>query len=108
VGQFLFIESRDPFEGRGPAKMLEFASELASGGDDVTVFLVQDAVSQLRTEECSKRLAALSRDGVHILADEFSARERGMRIDGMRTGVVMAPVETVIDLMAAGAKTLFF
>ena len=41
-----------------------------------------------------------------MLADEFSLRERGIG-GGLTEGVASAPLDTVVDQLADGAKTLW-
>ena len=47
----------------------------------MTLFLVQNGVLGARESPRSERLAELAALGVEILADEFSLRERGIRVE---------------------------
>jgi hypothetical protein len=53
----------------------------------------------------SAALSALARSGVTVLADDFSLRERG--IAQLVEGVAAAPIDVVVDDLAAGHKTLW-
>jgi intracellular sulfur oxidation DsrE/DsrF family protein len=52
-------------------------------------------------------LSALSRAGVTVLADEFSLRERGIKKGKLVKGVKAAPLDVVVDAMAAKAKVIW-
>ena len=107
MSDYLFIESRDPFESNGPARDYELARSLAEAGNDVTLFLVQNAVQPARAGADSKTLAGITGGGVKVLADAFSLRERGIREDALAQGVQSAPLEVVVDGLAAGHKTIW-
>jgi len=47
----------------------------------------------------------LARSGVTVLADDFSLQERG--ITKLAEGVAAAPIDVVVDHLAAGDKTLW-
>jgi hypothetical protein len=52
-------------------------------------------------------LLAVMKAGVKVLADEFSLSERGIEPARLTTGVEPAPLEVVLDHLAAGHKTLW-
>jgi sulfur relay (sulfurtransferase) complex TusBCD TusD component (DsrE family) len=106
MAKYLLIESRDPFESRDCANWLQLAGDLAKDGNEVTLFLVQNAVFAARAGARTSDLAALSKAHVDVLADDFSLRERG--ITGRLTaGVRAAPLDTVVDLLAAGVRAMW-
>jgi len=105
VAAYLFIESRDPFDSNDCAQLWSLASSLAKNGDTVTLFLVQNGVLPARKSAKSDALSALAKDGVEVLADEFSLRERG--IAELVSGVKKAPLDVVVDHMEAGRKTVW-
>ncbi len=107
VAKYLLIESRDPFESNDVGFSYGLAADLARDGNEVTVFLVQNGVLPARPGARSDGLAELAAAGLTVLADDFSLRERAIPADGMVPGVAAAPLETVIDQMADGAKTLW-
>jgi hypothetical protein len=44
---------------------------------------------------------------VHVLADDFSLRERAMDRESLKRGVAPSPIDAVVDLLAGGAKALW-
>ena len=105
MAQYLLIESRDTFESNDVGYYYDLAKGLAESGNQVTRFLVQNGVLPARPSAHSAALSALARSGVTVLADDFSLRERG--IAQLAEGVAAAPIDVVVDDLAAGHKTLW-
>ena len=105
MAQYLLIESRDPFESNDVGYYYELAKGLVEGGNQVTLFLVQNGVMSARPSAKSAALEALAQSGVTVLADDFSLRERG--VAKLAEGVAAAPIDVVVDQLAAGHKTLW-
>ena len=105
MAQYLLIESRDPFESNDVGYYYDLAKGLVEGGNQVTLFLVQNGVLPARPSAHSATLSALARSGVTVLADDFSLRERG--IAQLAEGVAAASIDVVVDDLAAGHKTLW-
>jgi hypothetical protein len=105
--EYLLIESRSPAESGEVAQGYALAAALAGRGDRVTLFVVQNGVLSLRRGARAEGLESAIRAGVTVLADDFSLRERGIPADCLTAQVAPAPLETVIDRLAAGAKTLW-
>jgi sulfur relay (sulfurtransferase) complex TusBCD TusD component (DsrE family) len=105
MSQYLLIESRDPFESNDVGYYYDLARGLVEGGNQVTLFLVQNGVLSARPSAQSVALEALARSGVTVLADDFSLQERG--IARLAEGVAAAPIDVVVDQLAAGHKTLW-
>jgi hypothetical protein len=104
MDHYLLIESRDPFESNDVAYFYDLTKGLAHAGNDVTMYLVQNGVLAARPAACAA-LSALVRAGIKIVADDFSLQERG--ISKLAEGIASASIETVIDHLAAGHKTLW-
>src|SRR5882672_3209059 len=102
---YLLIESRDPFESNDVGYFYELARGLVEAGNQVTLFLVQNAVLAARPAARAPAFRELAGSGVKILADEFALQERG--ITKLLDGVESAPIETVVDHLEAGHKTLW-
>jgi predicted peroxiredoxin len=85
--------------------MRELAAGLANGKAQVTLFLVQNGVQAART---AAPLRELMKTGVRVRADEFSLKERGISSERLAPGIAPAPIELVIDELAAGARVLWF
>jgi sulfur relay (sulfurtransferase) complex TusBCD TusD component (DsrE family) len=107
MANYLLIESRDVFEHASVAQQLDLAKELKQAGNDVTVFLVQNGVLPARGGQRSKGLSDLVDQGIAVLADAFSLRERGISSDKLARGIKNAELDVVIDRMAAGDKVLW-
>ena len=105
MAEYLFIESRDPFESNDVGYYYDLAKGLVEGGNQVTLFLVQNGVLPARPSAHSAALSALARSGVTVLADDFSLRERG--IAQLAEGVAATSIDVVVDDLAAGHKTLW-
>jgi sulfur relay (sulfurtransferase) complex TusBCD TusD component (DsrE family) len=103
--EYLLIESRDPFEANDVGYYFELARGLVEAGNQVTLFLLQNAVLAARPSAQVPQLRALISSGIKILADEFALQERG--ITKLLDGVDIAPIEIVVDHMEAGHKTLW-
>jgi len=107
MGQYLLIESRDPFDSGDVQNFYDLASDLARDGHSVTVFLVQNGVLPARPSGKSPALTALAEAGVEVLADDFSLQERGIAADRLASGVTAAPLDVVVDQLAAGRKAMW-
>lgn len=107
MADYLFIASRDPFEVNGITQQYELAGSLAKEGNKVTLFLVQNGVLPARKSAMSEPLEAAAKAGVEVLADEFSLRERGIKGDRLAAGVKQAPLDIVVDQLAAGRKAVW-
>ena len=103
--QYLLIESRDSFESNDVAYYLDLAKGLVVGGNEVTLFLAQNGVMAARPSTRSAALSALARSGVKVHADDFALKERG--ITKLAEGITSAPIDIVVDHLAAGHKTLW-
>jgi len=107
AAKYVLIESRDPFESRDCSFLSELAVELVRAGHEVTLFLVQNGVLPARAGARAENLAVALRAGVEVLADEFSLRERGIRLDRLTAGVRPAPLEVVVDRLEEGRQALW-
>jgi predicted peroxiredoxin len=106
--QYVFIESRDPFESPDTGFVADAAAALRDRGRAVTVFLLQNGVLATRAAARGSQVPRLVEAGVRVLADDFSLRERGIVADELGAGVQEAPIATLVDLMVQpGTKTLW-
>jgi len=105
MAKYLLIESRDPFESNDVGYYCDLARGLVEAGNQVTLFLVQNAVLAARPSAQAPQLRALVGSGVKILADDFALKERGIK--QLLAGVEIAPIEIVVDHLEAGHKTLW-
>lgn len=96
---YLFIESRDPFESRDIRFVEETAVALKRAGHDVTVFLVQNGVLATRSSAQNSYLSCLTRAGVNVLVDDFSLSERGIQPADLLAGIQPAGIESLVDAL---------
>jgi sulfur transfer complex TusBCD TusB component (DsrH family) len=96
---YVFIETRDPFESLDVRFVEETAAALKERGHEVTVFLVQNGVLAARRNARDSYLARLAEAGVTLLADDFSLRERGIQPAEMRAVVRASSIETLVDAL---------
>lgn len=97
---YLFIESRDPFESRDTRFVEETAASLRERGHEVTVLLVQNGVLASRRNARNSYLSRLAQAGVTLLADDFSLKERGIQSGELCDGIQPTSIETVVDALA--------
>jgi len=107
MDRYLFIESLDPFESNDVGHCYDLAAGLAREGNQVTFFLVQNGVLAARRSARAPGLRALVEQGIEVLADEFSLRERGIPRDRLAPGVRPAPLDVIVDQLAEGRKALW-
>ena len=100
MSNYVFIESRDPFESLDVRFVEETATALKRRGHEVTVFLVQNGVLASRRGARDSGLARLTQAGVTLLADDFSLRERGIQSAELRPGIQTSDIEALVDALA--------
>jgi sulfur relay (sulfurtransferase) DsrF/TusC family protein len=99
---YLFIESRDPFESRDTRFVVETAAALKQRDNEVTVFLIQNGVLGARSKSQGSHIAELAQAGVRLLADDFSLRERGIRPQELVPSVEESSIDALIDILVSG------
>jgi sulfur relay protein TusB/DsrH len=108
MAKYLVIESRDPFDSADVKNLYELAGGLADQADELTVFLVQNGVLPTRKGSAAAgQISALARKAT-VLADDFSLRERGIRENDLADGVRVAPIDTLVDLMAEDGRKVMW
>jgi len=99
MANYVFIESRDPFESRDTGFVADTATALKRGDNEVTVFLVQNGVLACRNNAAASRLPQMAKAGITLLADDFSVSERGIQPAEMTPGVRRSSIEALVDLL---------
>ena len=99
MSNYVFIESRDPFESPDVRFVEETAAALKRRGHEVTVFLVQNGVLASRRGARDPGLARLAEEGVTLLADDFSLRERGIQAAELRPGIQTSDIEALVEAL---------
>lgn len=107
MANYLLIESRDPFTSNDTSAYTELAMDLVKQGNDVTLFLVENGVFPARLGAFGDTISGAAKAGVTVLAEEFALRERGIGVGNLAEGVRPAPIERIVDELAAGAKALW-
>jgi len=108
MGKYLLIESRDPFDSADVRNSYELAQGLADDANEVTVFLVQNAVLPARKASSASGQVQDLASKATVLADDFSLRERGITGDELVKGVTSAEIGTVVDLsLEDGRKVIW-
>ena len=107
MSRYLLIESRSPMESGDVSYLYNLATGLASGGNEVSLFLVENGVMAARSGASASGLDAAGNAGVRLLADQFALEERGISATSLRDNVVAAELEVVVDLLADGAKAIW-
>ena len=111
MAKYLLIESRDPFEYGDVDYFCNMAGDLASAGNDVTFFLIQNGVLMSRQGVQGNPLASVlggSSGRIQVVADDFSLKERGISSSSLGQGVKTSNVDSLVDLlMEDGVKAVW-
>lgn len=107
MAKYTLIASRDAFESKESERFCALAGDLKREGNEVTLFLVQNGVLCARQSNASAELSKLAQDGVAVLADSFSLRERGIAPDRLAAGIQPAELDIVVDHMAEGRRVIW-
>ena len=99
MSNYVFIESRDPFESRDTQFVVDAAATLKHRSNGVTVFLVQNGVLAARKNARSSYVRQLAESGVNLLADDFSLRERGILAEELTPGIRQSSIDDLVDLL---------
>ena len=101
MSNYVFIESRDPFESPDTNVVSEKAVALRKKGHTVTVFLVEKGVLGARKQAAKSQVPAIVESGVTVLADDFSLQERGISMDecapGLQTGTMVRLLDLIVQ-----------
>ena len=107
MSKYLLIESRDPFEANEVRKNYEIAINLANAGNQVSLYLVQNGVLPARSGASADSLEEVVNQGVEVLVDDFSLKERAIASGSLISGVAPANIDLVVDHLADGHKTIW-
>ena len=99
MSEYLLIESKSPLDGGDYS--FDLASQLRGAGHNVSVYLVQDGVFAARKsfKAGSKLLAGVNGEGVALLADEVSLRQRGITREHLAEPVRVSTMDELVDLL---------
>lgn len=99
MASYLLIETRDPFDSRDAHFVVETATQLKRSGNDVKVFLVQNGVLAARKSARHSHLPRLAEEGITLLADDFSLKERGIQSGEMLPDIAESSIDALVDLL---------
>jgi predicted peroxiredoxin len=105
---YVLIAARDPWDGPDNEQVFELATSLAAARDSVSIYLTENGVLAARAGGGERWLRPLLAAGVSVFADPFALAERGIAVDRIVDGVVRAPIEHLVDLLAEGRSGLWF
>jgi len=99
MARYLLIESKDPLDGGQYS--FDLGRQLREIKHDVTVYLVQDAVFAARKGFAAGEglLAEARKNGLTLLADEISLRQRGVVKDRLSAEVKVSNMGELVDLL---------
>ena len=99
MSNYVFIESRDPFDSPGMNSVSEAAVALRKEGHTVTVFLVENGVLGARKQAEKSQVPAIVESGVTVLADNFSLQKRGISMEECAPGLQAGSMAHLIELI---------
>ena len=101
MSEYFFIATKDPVNSADTPRLFEQAASLARSGAAVAVYLVQNGVLGARALP-DPAIRYAHENGVRILADDFSLRERGIAADEVQAFVEPVGMDALIGRMLAG------
>jgi predicted peroxiredoxin len=110
MAKYVLIESRDAFEHGDASYFCNTAKDLASAGNEVTMFLVQNAVLMARKGAQRNPIESIlkGRAKVQVLADDFCLQERAIKSSALLPGIGVSNVDHLADLLAQdGVKAIW-
>jgi len=108
MSNYIFIETRDPFESPDIRFVEENALALKRRGHAVTIFLIQNGVLAARKQCMAHKFTRLSDAGITLFADDFSLAERGVANSELAPEIKPATIDQlVIALVQEGTKALW-
>ncbi len=105
MAKYFLIESRSPFDSAEVNNNYQLASDLASKGNEVSLFLVENGVLAARSTAEINDFSKLT--NVNLFADDFSLRERGISPNELKSTIKVADISIVVEAMAQGTKTMW-
>jgi hypothetical protein len=105
---YVLIAARDPWDAPENEQVFELASSLAEARDSVSVYLTENGVLAARAGGGERWIRPLLSAGVSVFADPFALAERGIGSERIVDGVVSAPIEQLVDMLAEGRPALWF
>lgn len=108
MSSYLIVASRDPLEFQDGRFPLESARKLAARGHEVHLFLIENGVFFARRSPDSGLLDQLGDQGVRILAEDVSLRQRGIGPERIAPQVEVADLDVFLDLLMEKCERAFW
>lgn len=99
MSNYVFIESRDPFDSPDTNSVSKAAVALRKEGHTVTVFLVENGVLGARKQATQSQVPAIVEFGVTVLADDFSLQKHGISLEECAPGLQAGSMAHLIELI---------
>ena len=106
MAKYLLVQSRSPFESGDAQYVYTLVRELLDCGNEVTLYLVQNAVLAARRGAKDLGLGAVAQS-IPVVADDFSLAERSISGDQLIPAVTVGSAGVVIDALVAGDKVVW-
>ena len=99
MSKYVLVETKGPLDGGSYA--FDLGKQLRAERHDVTIYLLQDGVFAARRNFKSgeQLIQDAERDGLTVLADAVSARQRGLVGDRVAKSVSVAEMDQLVDLL---------
>lgn len=107
MSRYLFIQSQDPFTEVRTNAQYGLASSLAAAGNNVQMLLVQNGVLAARQGANCPTFDSLQSQGVKVLADAFSLRQREIENSQLKPFVSAADIDVAVSAMLNGDKVIW-
>lgn len=107
MSRYLFIQSQDPFTEVRTNSQYELAKSLVNNGNKVQMLLVQNGVFAARQGASSEAFDSLASQGVNILADTFSLKQREIETNQLKPFVAPADIDMAVTAMLNGDKVIW-
>lgn len=97
--RYLIVETKGPSDGGDYA--FEVGRQLREAQHDVTIYLLQDGVFSARRthKEGAKLVQDAEKNGVRLVGDAVSLRQRGVVGDRVAKSVTVAEMDQLVDLL---------
>lgn len=101
--RYVLIDTRDPFQ-YGNGRRYELAAALAGEAEDVSVYLVENAVLAARRDSAAARELETLAAGAQVVADDFSLRARAISDGELVSGVGVGTVDGLVDTLTEDGR----
>jgi sulfur relay (sulfurtransferase) DsrF/TusC family protein len=101
MAEYLLIETQGPWDGAGGGRFIVDAVTLADAGEEVVLFLVQDAVAA--AADVAGPVRGVLEHGGQVWVDDFSLARRGLGDKELAPGVQVRDMAAVAAVLLRDA-----